>query len=52
MFRRIIWEEFMQDAQVVALYLLALGIALLIRRLLITPKAETERLANLPLNDE
>jgi len=52
MFRRIIWEEFMQDAQVVALYLLALGIALLIGRLLTTPKAETERLASLPLNDE
>jgi hypothetical protein len=52
MFRRIIWEEFMQDAQVVALYLLALGIAPLIGRLLTTPKAETERLANLPLNDE
>ena len=52
MFRRIIWEEFMKDAQIVALYLLALGLVLLVARLLTTPKAETERLANLPLNDE
>jgi len=52
MFRRIVWEEFMQDAQVVALYLLALGIVLLVGRMLTTPKAETERMANLPLNDE
>ena len=35
-----------------AIVKLALGIALLIGRLLITPKAEPERLANLPLNDE
>jgi hypothetical protein len=52
MFRRIVWEEFMHDAQIVALYLLALGMALLIGRILTTPKDETERLANLPLNDE
>jgi preprotein translocase subunit Sss1 len=52
MFRRIVWEEFMHDAQVVALYLLAIGIVLLLGRLLTTPKAETERLAQLPLNDE
>jgi hypothetical protein len=52
MFRRIVWEEFMHDAQVVALYLLAIGIVLLLGRMLTTPKAETERLAQLPLNDE
>ena len=52
MFRRSVWEEFMHDAQVVALYLLAIGIVLLLGRMLTTPKAETERLAQLPLNDE
>jgi hypothetical protein len=52
MFRRIIWEEFMHDAQVVALYLLAVGLLILVGRLLTTPKDETDRLANLPLNDE
>ncbi len=52
MFRRIVWEEFMHDAQVIALYLLAIGIVLLLGRMLTTPKAETERLAQLPLNDE
>lgn len=52
MFRRIIWEDFMHDAQVVALYLLALGIVLLVGRMLTTPKDETDRMANLPLNDE
>jgi hypothetical protein len=52
MFRRIVWEEFMHDAQVVALYLLAVGLLILVGRLLTTPKDETDRLANLPLNDE
>ena len=52
MFRRIIWEEFMHDAQIVALYLLAVGLLILVGRLLTTPKDETDRLANLPLNDE
>lgn len=52
MFRRIVWEDFMHDAQIVALYLLALGIVLLVGRMLTTPKEETERMANLPLNDE
>ena len=42
----------MHDAQIVALYLLAIGIALLLGRMLTTPKDETDRLAKLPLNDE
>ncbi len=52
MFRRIIWEDLLRDLQTAGLFLLGVAIVLLLARVLTTPKEETRRLAELPLNDE
>ena len=52
MFRRIVWESVMQDAQVFGLFLLGLCLIYLAARLLTTPREEVDRLANLPLSDD
>lgn len=52
MFRRILWEGTMHDAQVLGLYLLGLCLIYLAARLLTTPDKEIDRLANLPLSDD
>lgn len=52
MFRRIIWEDLLQNVQVVGLFLLAVATVLLLARLLTTPDEETRRLAELPLSDD
>jgi len=52
MFRRIVWESLMQDAQVLGLFLLGLCLIYLAARLLTTPREQVDRLANLPLSDD
>lgn len=52
MFRRIVWEELLRDAQTAGLFLLGLAMVLLLARVLTTPKDEVKRLSEMPLNDE
>lgn len=52
MFRRIIWEEIMQDVQVFGLFLLGLCLIYLAARVFTTPREEIDRMANLPLSDD
>jgi hypothetical protein len=52
MFRRIHWEESLQDLQTAGLFLLAVAIVLLLARVLLTPDEETRRMADLPLSDD
>lgn len=52
MFRRIVWDEVMRDAQMVGLLLLGLCAVLLVARLLTTPREKIERDASLPLSDD
>jgi hypothetical protein len=52
MFRRIVWEDLLQNLQVAGLFLLAVATVLLLARLLTTPQEETRRLAELPLSDD
>lgn len=52
MFRRIVWESVMQDAQVFGLFLLGLCLLYLAARLLTMPREEVDRMAKMPLSDE
>jgi hypothetical protein len=52
MFRRIPWEDSLQDLQTAGLFLLAVALALLVARVWLAPEAETSRLAGLPLSDD
>jgi hypothetical protein len=52
MFRRILWEDALQDLQTARLFLLAVALGLLVARVLLAPAAETRRLAELPLSDD
>jgi len=52
MFRRILWDEALQDLQTAGLLLLAVALGLLVARVLLAPAAETRRLAELPLSDD
>lgn len=52
MFRRIPWEDALQDFQTAGLFLLAVALLLLVARVLRTPAVETQRMAELPLSDD
>jgi hypothetical protein len=52
MFRRILWEDTLQDLQTTGLFLLAVALVFLVARVLLTPAAETRRMAELPLSDD
>ena len=52
MFRRIPWEDTLQDLQTAGLFLLAVALVFLVARVWLTPAAETQRMAELPLSDD
>jgi hypothetical protein len=52
MFRRIIWEDSLQDLQTAGLFLLAVALVFLVARVFLAPAEETRRMAELPLSDD